>query len=121
MKEFEKEYNLRFWLDKDSLLPGQNWSNVIQNVINESKYFIVLLSKNAIEKNTYVQEELRIALEKADNHQQVEIYIIPVRLDDCQIIESIQKLHVVDLSQIGNMDLKKYYWQWELQQNQKTY
>lgn len=96
LKEFEKEYNLKFWLDKDSLLPGQNWSNIIQNIINESKYFIVLLSKNAIEKNTYVQEELRLALEKADK-QQAQIYIIPVRLDNCEIIELIQKLHVVDL------------------------
>jgi len=97
LKEFEKEFKLKFWLDKDSLLPGQNWSEVIQNVIKESKYFILLLSKNAIEKNTYVQEELRMALEKAENHQQAEIYIIPIRLDDCQISESIQKLHVVDL------------------------
>jgi len=96
LKEFEKEYNLKFWLDKDSLLPGQNWSNVIQNVISESKYFILLLSKNAIEKNTYVQEELRLALEKADQ-QQAQIYIIPVRLDNCEIIEPIQKLHVVDV------------------------
>jgi hypothetical protein len=83
-------------LDKDSLLPGQNWSEVIQNVIKESKYFILLLSKNGIEKNTYVQEELRLALEKADQ-QQAQIYIIPVRLDNCEISESIQKLHVVDL------------------------
>ena len=100
LKEFEKEYNLKFWLDKDSLLPGQNWSNVIQNVIDESKYFIVLLSKNAIEKNTYVQEELRLALEKAEkaDQQQAQIYIIPVRLDNCEIIEQVQKLHVVDLS-----------------------
>jgi len=64
LKEFEKEFKLKFWLDKDSLLPGQNWSEVIQNVIKESKYFILLLSKNAIEKNTYVQEELRMALER---------------------------------------------------------
>lgn len=96
LKEFEKEFKLKFWLDKERLLPGQSWAEVIQNVIKESKYFILLLSKNAIEKNTYVQEELRFALEKADQ-QQAEIYIIPIRLDNCEISESIQKLHVVDL------------------------
>ena len=96
LKEFEKEFKLKFWLDKERLLPGQNWAEVIQNVIKESRYFILLLSKNAIEQNTYVQEELRLALEKADQ-QQAEIYIIPIRLDNCEISESIQKLHVVDL------------------------
>jgi hypothetical protein len=96
LKEFEKEFKLKIWLDKERLLPGQSWAEVIQNVIKESKYFILLLSKNAIEKNTYVQEELGLALEKADQ-QQAEIYIIPIRLDNCEISESIQKLHVVDL------------------------
>jgi hypothetical protein len=50
LKKFGKEFNFKFLLDKENLLPVQNWLEVIPNVIKASKYFILLLSKKTIEK-----------------------------------------------------------------------
>ena len=98
LKEFDDpdDPHLELFLDKKSIMPGQKWRDVIENAIKESQYFIILLSKNSIDKNSYVQEELKVAKEIAKALPGFEIYIIPIRLDDCQIAEPIQELHTVD-------------------------
>ena len=46
----------------------------------------------------HVQKELKLALDKLDKYPQGGVYIIPVRLDDCNIEHTkIKKIHIVDL------------------------
>src|SRR5687768_11956917 len=99
LKELDDADNpqLEIFLDKESLLAGQDWKHVIDNAIKNTQYFVILLSNHSIENNTYVQEELKVAKDIATQLQESQIYIIPVRLDECQILESIQNLHTVDL------------------------
>src|SRR5918994_1816586 len=98
---------LELFLDKDSLLAGQDWKNVIDNAIKNTQYFVILLSNHSIEDNTYVHEELKVAKDIATQVKESEIYIIPVRLDECQILESIQHLHTVDLFPNWKQGLEK--------------
>lgn len=97
LKEFDDpdDPHLELFLDKKRIMPGQKWRDIIENAIKESQYFIILLSKNSIDKN-YVQEELLFASDIAKELPGLEIYIIPIRLDECQIPEEIQDLHIVD-------------------------
>jgi hypothetical protein len=99
LNEFDDINNpyLDLFLDKESLLPGQNWRKIIETELKDSHYFIILLSNNSIEQNRYVQEELKIAKDLSKERPDSQIYIIPIRLDDCQIPESLQNLHIVDL------------------------
>jgi tetratricopeptide (TPR) repeat protein len=97
LKEFDDPH-LELFLDKESILPGQIWKDNIENAIKNSQYFVILLSKNSIEKNSYVLEELKVANDIAKELPEPKIFIIPIRLDDCQIPESLQDLHIVDLS-----------------------
>jgi hypothetical protein len=99
LKEVDDADNpqLELFLDKESLLAGQDWKYVIDKAIKNTQYFVILLSKNSIESNTYVQEELKVAKEIATEHKESKIFIIPIRLDECQILEPIQNLHTVDL------------------------
>ena len=98
LKEFDDtdDPHLELFLDKKSIKPGQKWKGVIENAIKSSQYFIILLSKNSIDKNSYVQEEVKVAKDIAKELPDSEIYIIPIRLDDCQISEPLQELHTVD-------------------------
>jgi hypothetical protein len=93
-----KKAGLNPWLDTKSLLPGQKWKIAIKNAIRNSRYFIALLSSNSVEKRGYVQKELKEALQILDEFPESQIFIIPVRLDDCNINDSrLNELHRVDL------------------------
>ncbi len=86
------------WLDKESILPGQDWERAIRTAIRESSYFIALISENSVGKRGYVQKELRIALDFLDEFPPDDIFVIPVRMDDSKPRhERLKRLHWVDL------------------------
>jgi hypothetical protein len=80
-----KDAGLNPWLDKEEILPGQNWENQIEDAISKSRYFIPLFSKTSVEKIGYVQSEFKFALEVLKRYPPNKIFYIPVRLDDCEI------------------------------------
>jgi hypothetical protein len=54
------------WLDKEKLLPGQEWKDKIVTAVNSTDVMIVCLSRRSINKEGYVEKEIRYALELAD-------------------------------------------------------
>ncbi len=59
---------------------------------------MALISSNSVNKTGYVQKELKLALEQSDKIPFGSIYIIPIRLEKCEVIEPrIIDLHWVDL------------------------
>ena len=85
------------WLDREKLLPGQDWQYEIRNVIRSSDIVIACLSKQFNKQGGYRHEELRIALEKANSLPAGEIFIIPARLEPCDMPESLRRWQRVDL------------------------
>jgi sulfatase modifying factor 1 len=86
------------WLDVEALLPGQNWKLEIGTAIRNCDYFLALLSLHSVSKRGYVQKELKTALDILGECPKSRIFIIPVRLDDCQPIdEELKELHWLDL------------------------
>ncbi len=73
------------WLDEEKLLPGQDWNLEIEKAVESSDAVIVCVSSTSIAKEGYIQKELRqvlnIALEKLDGA----IFLLPVKLDDCEL------------------------------------
>jgi len=89
---------VRPWLDKKQLLAGQNWARAIERAIGISDFFIPCFSRRATVKRGVFQSELRYALECAARMPLEDIYIIPVRLDACEIPDEIcRRLQYVDL------------------------
>lgn len=82
------------WLDKQKLLPGQNWPRAIETAIQCSDYFVPCFSKHSVSKRGSFHCELRFALECANRIPLDEIFMIPVRIDAClppaRITKSIQ-------------------------------
>ncbi|MDP1615637.1 MAG: toll/interleukin-1 receptor domain-containing protein [Methylococcales bacterium] len=85
------------WLDKEKLLPGQNWKIEIQNAVRNSDVVIVCLSSQSVNKEGFVQKEIKIALDAADEKPEGTIFIIPARLENCNLPERISEFHWVDL------------------------
>jgi hypothetical protein len=84
------------WLDKEKLLPGQDWEFEIRKAVRESDVVVVCLSKQ-FNQAGFRQKEVRIALNEADMKPEGEIFIIPARLDECNVPQSLQRWHWVDL------------------------
>lgn len=93
-----KRQGLNLWLDDIDLKPGQDWDTEIKHAIKNSSYFLALLSSNSVSKRGYVQKELKIAMEVFKEFPAREVFIIPIRLDDCKPRDDeLQNLHWADL------------------------
>lgn len=89
---------VKVWFDKESLLPGQKWQIEIHKAVRESRFFLLLLSSNSISKKGFYQREIRLALQVLEEYPDKDIFLIPVRLDDCKPhFEQLTGLQYVDL------------------------
>lgn len=88
---------LNVWLDAEHLQPGQDWQKEIRNALLKCDVVIVCLSPGFDKQRGYRHEELKLALEKANFLSDDQVFIIPVRLEECEMPESLRHLHRVDL------------------------
>lgn len=86
------------WMDTKDLLAGSNWSTEIRQAIRGSQYFVLLLSAKSMTKRGFVHKEIREALEVVREMPENEIFLIPARLEPCDVThEVLGRLHWVDL------------------------
>ena len=84
--------------DKDAILPGYNWEIAIRKTIKNSQFFIPLFSSNSVDKIGYVQKELKYVIDNFDEFPESQIYVIPARLDNCQIsYRKLEDIQYIDL------------------------
>ena len=96
------------WRDKECLLPGQKWEIAIKQAIKKSDFFIAVLSSNSVEKIGYVQKEITQALDILDEFPESRVFIIPIRLDECNPShEKLKGLHWADMFPIWDNGLVK--------------
>jgi hypothetical protein len=92
-----KESGYDPWLDKKSLMVGQNWDFEIKKAVKEAEFFVVLLSQNSVSKRGYVQREFKLAMEQLEEIPEGEIYLIPIKTDDCLVPSQFAGYQWVDL------------------------
>ncbi len=89
------------WLDEEDLNPGENWNYEIKRAVQESDVVLVCLSKSSINKEGYVQKEIRFALDIAGEKPDGTIFLIPVKLEDCIVPERLNEWHWLNYFQDG--------------------
>jgi hypothetical protein len=87
------------WFDEEDLIPGQDWEATIKKAVQNSDVVVVCLSKTSVAKRGFAQKEIKFALDVADEQPEGTIYIIPLRLEECELPERLKKWHCVDLFQ----------------------
>jgi signal transduction histidine kinase len=86
------------WFDEDSLIAGQDWLRTITAAIKKSDFFLPVMSDISVGKRGFVQREIREALNVVRTMPQGQIYMIPVRLNDCQpSFEELKNVQWVDI------------------------
>jgi len=89
--------HVNVWLDEKELLPGQDWKYEIRQAILRSDIVIVCLSRQFNKQGGFRHEELQIALEKARSFPNSGIFIIPARLEKCDLPGPLRQWQCVDL------------------------
>lgn len=84
------------WLDEEKLFPGQDWNLEIEKAVETSDAVIVCVSGTSVAKEGYVQRELRQVLDIALEKLEGDIFVIPVRLDDCAIPRQLRDRQFLD-------------------------
>ncbi|NEO98133.1 MAG: SUMF1/EgtB/PvdO family nonheme iron enzyme [Symploca sp. SIO2E9] len=95
------------WLDKKDLIARQNWREEIPKAIKQSQIFIACLSNNSVRKQGYVTRELRLALNIYAERVPGTIYLIPLKLEDCEVPALQQAEYGISLQDIQWLD----YWE----------
>jgi hypothetical protein len=85
------------WMDKADLVPGELWKSKIQNAIKESDFILACLSKRSINKRGFLQREIKNAIDIWQEKLPDDIFLIPVRLEECKVPESLSDLQWVDI------------------------
>ena len=84
------------WLDEERLLPGMDWNLEIKKAMRQSDSILLCFSALSVRKEGYVQREYKKAMEYQEEKPEGTIFVIPVRLDDCEIPFEVQELQHVD-------------------------
>jgi hypothetical protein len=110
------------WLDVEDLLAGQDWALEISRAVRSAEVVVVCLSKASTTKAGYVQKEIRFALDIADEQPEGTIFLIPVRLEECDVPNRLQRWHWVDLFSVGGYDqlMRSLRWRMERRINNNS-
>jgi hypothetical protein len=93
-----RQAGIDVWFDRESLIAGRNWETAIKGAIKDSRFFVALLSEHSVSKKGFVQKELKEAISQLDEYAEGEIFLIPVRITDCNPRdERLRQLHRVDM------------------------
>ncbi len=87
----------KVWLDRENILPGQDWQYEIRKAIQASDMVIVCLSRQFNKQGGYRHEELKIVLAKASSLPEGRSFIIPARLENCALPKPLCRWQRVDL------------------------
>jgi len=78
------------------LLPGQLWQREIPKAVQASEVVIVCLSNKVRGRDGFISQEITSALDVAQELPEGTIYIIPLRLEVCEVPERLAKFHWVN-------------------------
>lgn len=97
---------IKVWRDKAKLWPGDYWRGAIRKAITQDALvFIACFSReSATRRKSYQNEELKLAVDEIRLRRVGEPWLIPVRLNDCEIPDvdigggnTLRSIHWVDL------------------------
>ena len=97
------EDNTDPWLDEEKLLVGQDWDLEIRKAVKDSHIVVVCLSAS-VSRPGYLQKEIGYALDVADEQPEGSIFIIPLKLTECDVPSRLSRWHWINFWSDGAYD-----------------
>lgn len=85
------------WMDSVDIVGGEDWERTIERSLHNADFFLACLSSNSVQKRGFLQRELLQALDKWREKLPDDIYLIPLRLEECAMPERLAKFQAIDL------------------------
>jgi hypothetical protein len=85
------------WMDQEDIYAGEQWQASIERAIQRSDFFLACLSTHAVSRRGFLQRELKWALDIWQEKLYSDIYLIPARLEPCEVPEVLQDFQWVNL------------------------
>jgi hypothetical protein len=86
------------WIDRSDILGG-DWRTAIKRGLRRSNFFLACLSSATAQPGEVLEFEWDSALEVQTEQLEGEVYLIPVRLEPCEVPLKLQHLQWIDLYQ----------------------
>ncbi|MBK8619485.1 MAG: SUMF1/EgtB/PvdO family nonheme iron enzyme [Anaerolineales bacterium] len=99
-----KSQGIQPWFDEENLSGGQDWQVEIPKALETSDAIIICLTKSSINKEGYIQKEIKFALDKALEMPEGRIFLIPVKLEECEVPFSLSRYQWVELYKSGGYE-----------------
>ena len=102
---------IRVWQDKQDLRAGDNWNQVLLDVIARRVDYVVVVQTPAMTTATtgVFHREIDAALlqqaEMGEFDGQKLRFLVPVQIGACALLSSLKAYHVIDVSEADGMDL----------------
>lgn len=93
-----KKRGIQPWFDEEDLVGGQDWQIEIPKALATSDAIIICLTKNSVDKEGYIQKEIKFALDKALEMPEGRIFLIPVKFEECEVPFTLSRYQWVDLT-----------------------
>jgi hypothetical protein len=94
--EYLKSIGVEPWMDKKNLIGGEDWESAINRAVRKCDFFLFCASEKSASKRGAVQKEIKLALAIWREKLEDDIYFIPVRLQPCELPESISRFQWID-------------------------
>jgi DNA-binding response OmpR family regulator len=92
------------WMDDMNILGGKKWNPQIRDAIKRTDRFVYFLSSNSFRKQGVMRAEVNQALLLQEQKLYDSTFIVPVRLDECDIEPELSEFQVVDLFKPGGFE-----------------
>jgi hypothetical protein len=96
---YERLSNAGFapWMVSKDVRPGEDWLATSRKAIYQSDFFLSIRSTNTEQRSGHFDEELAVALEIGKEKPPGEVFLIPVRLEECVVPERLRRRDWIDL------------------------
>jgi hypothetical protein len=115
-----KQENLTPWLDEIDIFPGQNWDIEIQRAIKKTDFALICLSSISVQKKGYLHKEIKWALDRQSEMPEVDIFVIPVKIEPCILENRLAGIHSVDLFETSGFEKLIQSIRYQVQKNGKA-
>lgn len=92
------------WMDTRDIPPGDRWKKSTKKAISESHFFMICLSNNSVNKRGLLHKKIRYTLDILNEVFHENIFLIPMRLEECNVPEDLQDLQLVNLYEDDGWD-----------------
>lgn len=86
----------RPWLDEEDLIGGTRWEDAIEEAVRAADVVVVCLSPWSVTKEGYLQREIRFAIGVADEKPDDTIFIVPLKLQECDLPKRLKQWQSID-------------------------